>query len=131
MGKGEGGQSNGPRPPRLQHRGGTPVLVSESSEASGRSRQRGDAARDGEDRTPHRGGSDGVSCVRGDRLQVSSFACGLSDRSVGDMKYGLGLGGCVLRPPPGKGKILTSKPVTLGFDINSGRYPGDESSECS
>jgi hypothetical protein len=57
----EGGvvQSNGPRPHLRQHRGGTPSLV--SSETSGRSQQRGNAASGGEGRTPHRGGSNGVS----------------------------------------------------------------------
>jgi hypothetical protein len=54
-----------------------------------------DAAGGGEDRLSHCGGSDGVSCARGDRRQVSTNE--LSDR---DMKYGLGLGGCGLQPPP-------------------------------
>ena len=92
-------RSDGPRPPRRRHRGGTPVLV--SSETSGRLQQRGDAAGGGEDRTLHRGGSNGVSCTRGDdRWQVSSSAGGRSDRLVGGMTHGLGLGGCALRPPP-------------------------------
>jgi hypothetical protein len=57
-------QSNGPRPPWQQHRGGTPSWCSARicAEKSGRPQQRDDAASAGEDRTPHRGGSDGVSC---------------------------------------------------------------------
>jgi hypothetical protein len=43
-------QSDGPRPPRRQHRGGTPGL--ESSGSSGRSQQRGDDTCGGEDPTP-------------------------------------------------------------------------------
>ncbi len=71
-----------PRPPALQHREGTPVPT--SSEASGRSQQRGCAACGGEG-TAHRDGSEGVSCARGGGLQASSSAGGLSDRLVGDI----------------------------------------------
>jgi hypothetical protein len=89
--------SGSPRPPRLQHRGGTPVQT--PSEASGRSQQRGCAASGGEG-TAHRGGSNGVSCARGGGLQASSSSGGLSDRLVGDMTFGLELGGCALQQPP-------------------------------
>ena len=92
-------RSDGPRPPRRQHRGGRSVLV--SSKTSGRLQQRDDAAGGEEDRTLHHGGTDGVSCARGDRQLVSSSASGRSDRLVGDMKHGLGSSGCTLRPPPG------------------------------
>jgi hypothetical protein len=68
-------QSDGPRPPLRQHGGSTLGLV--SSETSGRSRDA--ASSSGEVRTPHRGGSDGVSCARGDR---SSSSGEISDRSV-------------------------------------------------
>jgi hypothetical protein len=84
-------QSDGPRPSWGQHGGGKPIL--ESIKTSG-----DDATSGG--RTPHRGGPDGVSCARGDRLQVFSSAGELSDRPVDDMKYGLGLGECAPRPPP-------------------------------
>ena len=53
--------SGSPRPPRRQHRGGTPVPT--SSEASGRFQQLGCAAGGGEGKA-HRDGSDGVSCAR-------------------------------------------------------------------
>ncbi len=127
-GSGWGGEvveSGSPRPPRRRHREGTPVLM--SSEASGRSRQRDGAAGGEEGYTPHRDGSDGISFARGDRRQVSSSAGGLSDRSVGDMTYGLGLGGCALRLPPREERPLTRK--TLGFDGGSWRY-GDRSADC-
>jgi hypothetical protein len=117
--------SGSPRPPRRQHRGGTPVPT--SSEASGRSQQRGCAAGGGEGMA-HRGSSDGVSCTRGGGLQASSSAGGLSDRLVGDMTYGLELGGCALRPPPREEKPLTRK--TLGFDGGGGRYGGGGAARC-
>jgi hypothetical protein len=74
-------QSDGPRPPRRRHRGGTPVVV--SSETPERLQQRDDAAGGREGRALHRGGSDGDSCVRCDRQQVSLSAGGLSNRLVG------------------------------------------------
>ena len=123
--------SGSPRPPRRQHRGGTPVPT--SSEASGRSQQRGCAAGGGEGMA-HRGSSDGVSCTRGGALQASSSAGGLSDRLVGDMTYGLELGGCALRlctalrPPPREEKPLTRK--TLGLDGGCGRYGGGGAARC-
>ena len=92
-------RSDSPRPLRRQHRGGSSGLV--SSETSGRLQQRDDAAGGEEDRTLHHGGTDGISCASGDRQQVSVSASGLSDRLMGDMKHGLGSGGCVPRPPPG------------------------------
>ena len=76
----------------------------------------------------HRGSSDGVSCARGGGLQASSSAGGLSDRLVGDMTYGLELGGCALRPPPREEKPLTRK--TLGFDGGGGRYGGGGAARC-
>ncbi len=91
--------SGSPRPPRRQHRGGTPVPT-----------------------------SDGVSCARGGGLQASSSAGGLWDRLVGDMTYGLELGGCALRPPPREEKSLTR--VTLGFDGGGGRYGGGCAALC-
>jgi hypothetical protein len=96
--------------------GGTPVLV--SSKTSRRSRQRDDAASGREGQTPHRGGSDGVSCAHGDRLQVSSSAGEPSDRSVVDMKYGLGLGECALQSPPREENL--ARGMTLGFDNGGG-----------
>jgi hypothetical protein len=120
---GRGGvQSDDPRPPRRQHWGGTPCLV--SSEISRQSQQRGDAASGGEGRMPHRGGSDGVSCARCDRRQVSSSAGELSGRSVDDMKYGLGLGGCALQPPPREENLSRGKKPE--FEDGCRRY-GDES----
>ncbi len=116
--------SGSPRPPRRQHRGGTPVPT--SSEASGRSQQRGCAAGGGEGMA-HRGSSDGVSCTRGGGLQAPSSAGGLSDRLEGDMTYDLELGG-VLRPPPREEKSLTRK--TLGFDGGGGRYGGGGAARC-
>jgi hypothetical protein len=106
-------QSYGPHPPRRQHRRGTPVLV--SSETSGLSQQSDDAASGGEGRTPHRGSSDGVSCACGDRRQpeVSSSAGELSDRSVVDMKYGLGLDKRAFRPAPGRKTSHEGKPWGL------------------
>ena len=101
-------QSDSPRPPRWQHRGGPPILM--PSETPGRLRQRGGAAGGGEGRTLHRGSSDGVSCARGDRQQVSCSAGGLWDRLVGDMKHGLGSGGCVLQPPPGEENFSRRNP---------------------
>ena len=74
-------QSESPRPPRRQHRGGTPTLTFD--ETSRRTQQRGDAAGGGDGSTLHRGGSDGVSCANGDRQQVSIPAGGLSDKLVG------------------------------------------------
>jgi hypothetical protein len=126
-------RNDGPRPPRRRHRGGTPVLVSirltsrltsrltastvppalVSGETSGRLQQRDGAAGGGEDRARHRGGSDGVSCSRGDRQQVSCSAVGLSvrvsDRLVGAMKRGTLLGTCELRPPSWEEKSLTGQ----------------------
>ena len=93
-------RSDSPRPPWRQHRGGRSESVLVSSETSGRLQQRDDAAGGEEDRTLHHGGTDGVSSARGDRQLVSSSASGRSDRLVGDMKHGLGSGGCTLRPPP-------------------------------
>jgi hypothetical protein len=58
-----------------------------SGATPGRLRQRDDTASGGEDHTLHRGSSDGVSCTRDDRQQVSSSAGRLSDRLVGDMNY--------------------------------------------
>ncbi len=69
-----------PRPPRRQHRGGTPVPT--PSEASGLSQQCGCAACGGEG-TAHRDGSDGISCAHGGGLQASSSSGGLSERSPG------------------------------------------------
>ena len=117
--------SGSPRPPQRQQRGGTPVPT--SSEASGRSQQRGCAAGGGEG-TAHRGSSDGVSCTSGGGLQASSSAGGLSDRLVGDMTYGLELGGCALRPPPREEKPLSRK--TLGFDSGGGRCGGGSAAQC-
>ena len=97
-GGGGGGGVDSPRPPRRQHRGGTSGLV--SSETAGRLQQRDDAAGGDEDLTLHHGGTDGVSCARDDGQLVSSSTSGLSDKLVGDMKHGLGSGGCALRPPP-------------------------------
>ena len=74
-------QSGSPRPPRRQHRGGTPILM--SGETSGRLQQRDDAAGGGEGSTLPRGGSDGVSCACDGRQQVPFPAGGLSDRLVG------------------------------------------------
>jgi hypothetical protein len=54
----------------------------------GSSSVRDGAAGSGEGRTRHRAGSDGVSCARGVRQQVSGSAGGLSDRLVGGMKHG-------------------------------------------
>jgi hypothetical protein len=51
-------QSESPRPPRRQHRGGTPFLM--SGETSERLQQRDDAAGGWEDSTFHCGGSNGV-----------------------------------------------------------------------
>ncbi len=68
-------RSDSPRPPRWQHRGGSPILM--PSETPGRLQQRGDAAGGGEGRMLHRGSFDGVSCARGDRQQVSCSAGGL------------------------------------------------------
>jgi hypothetical protein len=67
-------RSDSPRPPRWQHRGGTPILM--PSETPGRLRLRhgGDAASGGEGRMLHRGSSEGVSCARGDGQQVSCSA---------------------------------------------------------
>ena len=76
----------------------------------------------------HRGSSDGVSCTRGGGLLASSSAGGLSDRLVGDMTYGLELGGCALRPPPREEKPLTRK--TLEFDGGGGRYGGGGAARC-
>ncbi len=109
-------------PRRRQHRGGTPVPT--FSEASGRSQQRGCAAGGGEGMA-HRGSSDGV---HGGGLQASSSASGLSDRLVGDMTYGLELGGCALRPPPREEKPLTRK--ILGLDGGGGRYGGGGAARC-
>ena len=114
-GRGRGGegvvvQSNSPRPPRRQHREGTPFLV--SSETSGRLQQRDNAAGGWEESTLHRGGSNGVSCARDDRRQVSFPAGELLNRLVGDMKHDSVLGGCMPRPPPGE---KTSHEETLGF----------------
>ena len=84
QGRGEGGvvvQSDSPRPPRRRHRGGTPVLV--SGEAPRRLQQRDDAGGGREGLVLHRGDSDGVSCARCDRQQVSLSAGGLSDRLEG------------------------------------------------
>ena len=80
VGGGRGGgrmivRSDSPHPPRWQHRGGPPILM--PSETPGRLRQRGGAAGGGEGRMLHRGSSDGVSCARGDRQQVSCSAGGL------------------------------------------------------
>ena len=113
-GEGRGGvvvQSNSPRPPRRQHRGGTPFLM--SGETSERLQQRDDAAGGWEDSTFHCGGSNGVSCARDDRRQVSFPAGGLVNRLVGDVKHGSVLGGCMLPQPPPGGK--TSHEETLGF----------------
>ncbi len=90
-------QPDGPRPLRRQHRGGTPVLV--PGEASRRLQQRGDTAGGGEDRVCRRGSTNGDSCVREDRQQVSSSNGGLSDGLVDGMKHGLDLGECSLRLP--------------------------------
>ncbi len=117
--------SGSPRPPRRQHRGGTPVPT--PSEASGRSQQRGCAAGGGEG-TAHRDGSNGVSFARGGGLQAFSSAGGLSDRSVGDMTYGLELGGCALRPPPREENPSRGKP--LGFDGGGGRYGDGGAARC-
>ena len=114
-----------PRPPRRQHREGTPVPT--SSEASGRSQQRGCAAGGGEGMA-HRGSSDGVSCTRGGGLQASSSAGGLSDRLVGDMTYGLELGGCALRPPPREENPSRGKP--LEFDGGGARYGVGSAERC-
>ena len=113
VGGGEGGggmivRSDSPRPPRRQHRGGSPVVVSGAT--PGRLRQRDDTAGGGEDHTLHRGSSDGVSCTRDDRQQVSSSAGRLSDRLVGDMKHDLGLGGRTLPPPPRGNNLLRGDP---------------------
>ena len=70
-------QSNSPRPPRRQHRGGTPIPA--AGRPSGRLQQRGDAAGGREGRMLHRGGSDGISCARDGRQQVPFSACGLLD----------------------------------------------------
>ncbi len=58
----------------------------------GRLWQRDGAAGGGEDRTLHRGSSDGVSCARDDRQQVPCLAGGLLDRLIGDMEHDLGSG---------------------------------------
>ena len=107
-----------PRPLRRQHRGGTPVLV--PGEASRRLQQRGDTAGGGEDRVCRRGSSDGDSCVREGRQQVSSSTGGLSGGLVGGMKHGLELGDCALRLPPREENLSRGKP--LGFDDGHGRY---------
>ena len=75
-------RSESPRPPRRQHRKGTPTLTSEY-ETSGRLQQRGDAAGGGDGSTLHRGSTDGVSCANGNRQQVPFPASGLSDKLVG------------------------------------------------
>ena len=74
-----------PRPLRRQHRGGTPVLV--PGEASRRLQQRGDAAGGGEDRVCRRGSSDGDSCVREGRQQVSSSTGGLSSANSAVLNF--------------------------------------------
>jgi hypothetical protein len=103
------------------------TLVPTHSEALGRSQQRGCAACGGEG-TAHCDGSDGVSCARGGGLQASSSAGGLSDRSVGDMTYGLELGGCALRSPPREEKPSRGK--TLGFGGGGGRYGDGGAERC-
>jgi hypothetical protein len=92
-------QSDDPRLLLRKHRG---VLV--SSGTSCRLQQRDNVSCGEEGRMPYPGGSDGVSCASGDRRQVTSSASGLSDRSVGDMTDGYGLGGCALQSPPGREK---------------------------
>jgi hypothetical protein len=79
---GEGGEvgcvivrSDSPRPPRRQHRGGSPVVASDAT--PGRLRQRDDTAGGGEGRARNRGSSDGVTCTRDDRQQVPCSAGGL------------------------------------------------------
>jgi hypothetical protein len=69
-------------------------------EASRWLQPRGDTAGGGEDRVRRRGSTDGYSCVREDRQQVSSSAGGQSGGLVGGMKHGLELGECVLLLPP-------------------------------
>ncbi len=69
-------RSSSPRPPRRQHRGGSPVVASDAT--PGRLRQRDDTAGGGEGwRARNRGSSDGVTCTRDDRQQVPCSACGL------------------------------------------------------
>ena len=79
----------------------------------------GDTAGGGEDRACRRSSSDGDSCVREGRQEISSSTDGLSGRLVGGMKHGLELGDCALRLPP-RGE--TSREETLGFDNGHGRY---------
>ena len=64
-----------PRPPRRQHRGGSPVVASDAT--PGQLRQRDDTAGGGEGRARDRGSSDGVTCTRDDRQQVPCSAGGL------------------------------------------------------
>ncbi len=75
------GLPDGPRPLLQQHQGGMPILVSD--EASRWLQQRCATAGGGEDhwQVCCRGSSDGESCVREDRRQVSS--------SIGDLSGGL------------------------------------------
>jgi hypothetical protein len=92
-----------------------------------RTQERGCAAGGGEG-TAHRDGFDSVSCARGGGLQASSSASGLSDMLVGDMTYGLELGGCALRPPPREENPSRGK--TLRFDGGGGRYGGGSAAQC-
>ena len=89
-----------------------------------------------------------MGCARGGGLQASSSAGGLSDRLVGDMTYGLELGGCALRPPPGRknpSQTAGTRPglpamvegpprgpprKTLVFDAGGGRYGGGGAARC-
>ena len=80
VGGGRGGgrmivRSDSPRPPRRQHRGGSPVVASDAT--PGQLRQRDDTAGGGEGRARDRGSSDGVTCTRDDRQQVPCSAGGL------------------------------------------------------
>jgi hypothetical protein len=77
---------------------GTPVLV--PGEASRQLQPRGDTA----------GDTDGDSCVREDRQQVSSSTGKLSGGLVGGMKHGLELGECVLRLPPREANLSRGSP---------------------
>jgi hypothetical protein len=99
---------DGPRPLRRQHRGGTQVLM--PGEASRRLQQRGNTSGGGEDRVCRRGSSDGDSCVREGRRQVSSSTSGLSGGLVGGMNHGLELGECAPRLPPREENLSRGNP---------------------
>jgi hypothetical protein len=100
------GLPDGPRPLLRQHRGGVPILVSD--EASRWLQQRCATAGGGEDhwQVCCRGSSDGESCVREDRRQLSSSIGDLSGGLVSGMKHGLELGDCALRLPQREENLL-------------------------